>query len=435
MQTTAHWRKSMTKRTFLRSARLIDGVNAPQNDMVIVIKDNRIAKVTSSAKAPVPRKNDTVFDLAGKALMPGMAFCHYHPAYDNVNSLQEIDLKHPPTTLTLIAAKNAELLLNCGYTMSVGAGAAHYIEVALRDCINSGLIPGPRMVASGSDVVSTGDSLDIHPKWWNLGLKGLARVCDGPDEFRKAVREEIANGVDMVKLYPTGGHGLPNESDFMSMSEDEIHVAVRTAHDRGAKIRGHLISKRGIKLALEAGIDVVDHGDGTDDECLELFLKQGTFLAPSLYFPSVLVSGYLSGEHPGLASMVPELEHTLEHHPAMVKRANDAGVPLVVGDDFGFGSLMPHGDYAKELAVYPELCGVSNLDVIRWATYNGAALQGRLDDLGTVEEGKLADLLVVDGDPSKDLRVLQDRANLKAIIKDGEFVKCTLEQLSVSQAA
>lgn len=425
----------MPKRTFLCGARLIDGVNAPQNDMVVVIKDDRIAKVTSASKAPAPRKNDAVYNLAGKALMPGMAFCHYHPAYDNVNSLQEIDLKHPPTTLTLIAAKNAELLLNCGYTMAVGAGAAHFIDVALRDCINSGLIPGPRILACGSDVVSTGDSVDMHPKWWNLGLKGLAKVCDGPDEFRKAVREEIANGVDIVKLYPTGGHGLPNDSEFMSMSEDEVHAAVHAAHDRGAKIRGHLISKRGIKVALEAGIDVVDHGDGTDDECLELFLKQGSFLAPSLYFPSVLVSGYLSGEHPGLASMVPELEHTLEHHPAMVKRANDAGVPIVVGDDFGFGSLMPHGDYAKELAVYPELCGVSNLDVIRWATYNGAALQGRLDDLGTVEEGKLADLLVVDGDPSKDLRVLQDRANLKVIMKGGELVKCMLEQQGVSQAA
>jgi imidazolonepropionase-like amidohydrolase len=425
----------MSQRTFLRGARLIDGLNAPQNDMVVVIKDDRILKVSSADKAPAARKKDTVYDLAGKTLMPGMAFCHYHPAYDNVNSLQEIDLKHPPTTLTLIAAKNAELLLHSGYTMSVGAGAAHFIDVALRDSINSGLIQGPRIMACGRDVVSTGDSVDSHPKWWNLGLNGLAKVCDGPEEFRKAVREEIANGVDIVKLYPTGGHGLPNDSEFMSMSEEEVNVAVRTAHERGKKIRGHLISKRGIKVALEAGIDVVDHGDGTDDECLELFLKQGSFLAPSLYFPSRLVSGYLSGEAPGLAPMIPELEHTLEHHPATVKRANDAGVPIVVGDDFGFGSLMPHGDYTKELAVYPDLCGVSNLDVIRWATHNGAALQGRLHELGTVAEGKLADLLVVDGDPSKDLRVLQDRDNLKAIIKGGEFVKSTLDQQTEGVAA
>ena len=421
----------MTSKTFFCGARLIDGLNAPRDDMVIVVNDDRITKVSCTAKAPRPSKKDTVFDLGGQVVMPGMAFCHYHPAYDNVKSLQEIDLKHPPTTLTLIAAKNAELLLMSGYTMAVGAGAAHFIDVALRNAINSGLIPGPRIMACGRDVVTTGDSVDMHPKWWKLGLQGLARICDGPEEFRKAVREEIANGVDIVKLYPTGGHGLPYGREIMSMSEEEIDMAVRTAHERGAKIRGHLISTRGIKAALKAGIDVVDHGDGTDDECIELFVRNGSFLAPSLYFPSRLVGMYLSGTAPGLESMIPELERTLENHPATVKRAHDAGVPIVVGDDFGFGSLMPHGDYAKELAVYPKLCGVSNLDVIGWATRNGAALQGRLHELGTIEEGKLADLLVVDGDPSRDLTVLQDRAKLKAIMKGGAFVKCLLQTKDV----
>lgn len=422
-------------KTFLRGAKLIDGVNKPCDDMVVVMDGDRIARVATAAEAPVPEAADTVYDLAGRALMPGMAFCHSHLAYDNVNSLAEIDLKHPPTTLTLIAAKNAELLLHCGYTMSVGAGAAHYIDVALRGAINRDLIPGPRILACGRDVISTGDSVDAHPKWWSLKLEGLAKLCDGPDEFRKAVREEIANGVDIVKLYPTGGHGLPNDWDFMSMSEDEIEVAIRTAHERGRKIRGHLINKRGILASLKAGIDVVDHGDGTDDECLEWFLKQGSFLVPSLYFPSRLVSAYLNGEAPGLSSIIPDLERTLEKHPETVKRADEAGVPIVVGDDFGFGSLMPHGDYAKELAVYPELCGVSNLDVIRWATRNGAALQDRLDELGTVEEGKLADLLVVEGDPSEDLRILADRSNFKAIIKDGAFVTCALGAERVAESA
>lgn len=422
-------------KTFLCGARLIDGIGAPRDDMVVVIDDERIAKVSVAAKAPRPTRKDTVFDLAGKVVMPGMAFCHYHPAYDNVNSMQDIDLKHPPTMLTLIAARNAELLLMSGYTMAVGAGAAHYIDVTLRRAIDRGLIRGPRIMACGRDVVTTGDSVDMHPKWWNLNLQGLARLCDGPEEFRKAVREEVANGVDIVKLYPTGGHGLPYGREIMSMSEDEITMAVRTAHERNVKIRGHLISTEGIKAALRAGIDVVDHGDGIDDECIELFLEKGSYLAPSLYLPSRLVSVYLSGQAPGLEPMIPELERTLESHPAMVKRAHEAGVPVVIGDDFGFGSLMPHGDYAKELAVYPKLCGVSNLDVIGWATRNGAALQGRLHELGTVEEGKLADLLVVDGDPSKDLAVLQDRANLHLIMKSGEAVKCTLEARDVRAAS
>ena len=215
------------------------------------------------------------------------------------------------------------------------------------------------------------------------------------------------------------------------MADDEIEMAVKTAHERGAKIRGHLISTRGILASLKAGIDIVDHADGTDNECIEWFLKQGSYMAPSLYFPWRLVTSYRNGEAPGLASMIPDLERTLESHPESVKKAHDAGVPMLIGDDFGFSSLLAHGDYAKELAVYPELCGVSNLEVIRWATLNAATFVGRENDLGTVEKGKIADLLIVDGDPSKDLGVLADRSKIKAVIKDGEFV---IRDLDFTQA-
>ncbi|MEM7465551.1 MAG: amidohydrolase family protein [Pseudomonadota bacterium] len=418
-----------------RGARLIDGLNKPSNNKTIVVEDDRIVSVSSAAKAPKPKAKDTVYELNGMSLMPGMVQSHYHPAYNNVDTAQQIDLEHPPTMLTLIAAKNAELLLNCGFTASIGAGAGHYIDVVLRDAINAGVIPGPRIYACGRDVVTTGDSVDAHPKWWKLGLQSFAKLCDGPDEFRKAVREEIHNGVDIVKLYPTGGHGLPTDRGFASMDEDEINIAVRTAHSRGVKIRGHLISTEGILASLKAGIDIVDHGDGTNDECLEWFLKQGSYMAPSLYLPTRFVSAYLSGEAPGLEPLIPDLERTLESHPQTVKKAHDAGVPMLIGDDFGFSGLMAHGDYAKELAVYPELCGVSNLDVIKWATYNAAAFKGCEDDLGSIESGKLADLIIVDGDPSKDLRTLGEPANIKAVVKGGDIIKCQIEKLSVKEAA
>ena len=422
-------------KTYLRGARLIDGLNKPTNNKVIVLEGERIESITTAAKAKKPTRKDKVFDLDGKVVMPGMCQSHYHPAYNNVESGQQIDLEHPPTYLTLIAAKNMELLLHCGFTSSIGAGAGHYIDVVMRDAIKAGLIPGPRVYACGRDIVTTGDSVDVHPKWWKLGMESFAKKCDGPDAFRKAVREEIHNGVDIIKLYPTGGHGLPTDRDFMSMGEDEIQVAVQSAHDRGMKIRGHLIGKRGILASLKAGIDIVDHDDDTDDECIEWFLKQGSYLAPSLYLPSRFVSAYLSGEAPGLEPLIPDLEHTLEHHPETVKKAHEAGVPLLIGDDFGFSGLMAHGDYAKELAVYPDLCGVSNLDVIKWATYNAAAFKGCADELGSVEQGKLADLIIVDGDPSKDLRVLAERSNIKAVIKNGEFMTCDLKTSRVKEAA
>ncbi|MGR8919135.1 MAG: amidohydrolase family protein [Gammaproteobacteria bacterium] len=422
-------------KTYLRGARLIDGVNKPANNKTIVLEGERIAAISSTAKARPPAPEDTVIDLDGKVVMPGMTFGHYHPAYNNVDTAGQIDLEHPPTMLTLIAARNAETLLHCGYTSSIGAGAGSYIDVVLRDAVNAGLISGPRIFACGRDVVTTGDSVDAHPKWWNLEFESFAKLCDGPDEFRRAVREEVANGVDIVKIYPTGGHGLPTDREMMSMGEDELDIAIRTAHERGVKIRGHLISKRGILASLKAGIDIVDHGDGTDEECIEWFLKQGSYMAPSLYLPSRMVGAYMSGEAPELEPLIPDLEITLENHPEQVRKAHEAGVPLLVGDDFGFSRYLPHGDYAKELAVYPELCGVSNLDVIGWATRNGAAFTGRLDELGTVEQGKLADLLIIDGDPSKDLRVLAERSNIKAVIKNGEFVTCTLAATPVPETA
>jgi len=176
-------------RTFFRSANLIDGINPPRKNSVVVVEDERITTVSSEADAPAPSANDVIFDLDGRSLMPGMVQCHYHVAYDNVGNLIDLDLKHPATMLTLIAAKNAELLLRCGFTGAVVAGSLHNIDVTLKQAINRGLIQGPRFVACGRDIVTTGDSVDFHPSWWKLEMEGLGRICDGPDEFRKAVRD------------------------------------------------------------------------------------------------------------------------------------------------------------------------------------------------------------------------------------------------------
>jgi imidazolonepropionase-like amidohydrolase len=418
-------------RTFFRRANLIDGTNPPKKNSVVVVENERITSVSSENDAPAPAAGDAIFDLDGRSLMPGMVQCHYHVAYDNIGgNLIDLDLKHPPTMLTLIAAKNAELLLRCGFTGAVGAGTLHNIDVTLKQAINRGLIQGPRFVACGRDIVTTGDSVDFHPSWWKLEMEGLGRICDGPDEFRKAVRDEIKQGVDIIKLYPTGGHGLSWPSNIMTMTLDEMKAAADTAHERGKKIRGHIVSKRGILAGLEAQLDVIDHADMMDDECIERLAAQGTFVAPSLYFPYMVAE---EKRRTGRSnwSGADEMERALETSRRTLPKANAAGVKLLVGDDFGT-TAMPHGDYAKELEAYVKGAGVPALEVIKWATSNGAELLGMKDDLGTIESGKLADLLVVNGDPSADITVLQDRANLHVIMKGGKFVEC---QLTPSKAA
>jgi imidazolonepropionase-like amidohydrolase len=411
-------------RIFFRGANLIDGVHAPKANSTVVVEGERISAVGTNGNLPKPTAQDTVYDLGGKALMPGMVMCHYHVAYDNVARMEDIDMKHPPTFLTLIAAKNAELLLRSGYTGAVGAGTMHNIDVTLKRAINAGMIPGPRFLACGRDLVTTGDSVDCHPSFWKIQMDGLARICDGPDDFRKAVREEIKLGVDIIKLYPTGGHGLFWPADVMTMSQAEIDAAAEAAHERGKKIRGHIISKKGILAGLKAGIDVIDHGDMMDEECVELMIKQNTFVTPSLYFPWMVVE---EKRRTGKSNWggADEMERGLEHSYKILPIAQKAGVKFVIGDDFGVGA-MPHGDYTKELEAYVKGAGISPLEVITWATKNGAELLGMGDELGTIEPGKLADLLVVDGNPAKNITVLQDRENLDVVMKGGQFAICQL---------
>ena len=411
-------------RTFFRRANLIDGINPPRKNATIVVEGERITAVATNGDAPKPAAHDTVYDLNGRSLMPGMVQCHYHVAYDNIATLIDIDLKHPPTYLTLVAARHAELLLRSGFTGAVGAGSLHNIDVTLKKAIGNGLIQGPRFLPCGRDIVTTGDSVDFHPSWWKLQLEGVGLICDGPDEFRKAVRDEIKQGVEIIKLYPTGGHGLAWPADVMTMTQAELDAAADAAHERGKKIRGHIISKRGIMAALDAGLDVIDHADMMDEECIERFIKQGTFVVPSLYFPYMMAE---QKRRTGKAAFpgVEEMERGLEQSYRILPKAQAAGVKLVVGDDFGTPA-MPHGDYAKELEAYVKGAGIPAIDVLQWATRNGAELLGMKDDLGTIESGKIADLLVVNGDPSADITLLQNRANLHVVMKGGTFVECHL---------
>jgi imidazolonepropionase-like amidohydrolase len=410
-------------RTFFRRANLIDGRNAPRKNVTVVVEGNRITAVAANGDAPRSSANDVVYDLAGRSLMPGMVQCHYHAAYANCEQIEDIDLRYPATMLALIAAKNAELLLRSGFTGAVGAGTLHNIDATLKRAIDEGIIPGPRLLPCGREFITTGDSVDVHPSWWKLQMEGGVPICDGPDAFRKAVRSEIKGGAEIIKLSVTGGHGFAFPAEMMMITPEEMKAAADTAHGRGKKIRGHIVSKRGIMAALDLKFDLIDHADQMDDECIERLAKQGTFVTPSLYFTYAMAEEY---RRSGKTEYFDDgMKRGLEYSYKMVPKANAASVKLVVGDDFGVAGLM-HGDYAKELESYVKGAGISALDVIGWATRNGAEMLGMKDELGTIEAGKLADLLVVNGDPVKDITLLQNRANLDVVMKDGSFVECKL---------
>src|SRR5262249_49643846 len=241
------------------------------------------------------------------------------------------------------------------------------------------------------DVSTTGHSQDLSYPWhWGPGSGPQINRRDGADDFRRGIREEIRRGAEIIKIFLTPGHGVASRSVSMELTRDELAAAIETAHERGAKVRAHIANKPTILTALELDIDVVDHGDGLDEECIERLLEKGAFLVPSMLWPYRMGEAYHT---PYARALEAEAAAMLKILPV----ANRAGVKLLIGDDFGGGAVLPHGPYADELDFYVNVAGIPALDVLRWATRNGAELMGRSHELGRIKPGMLADLLIVDG--------------------------------------
>jgi imidazolonepropionase-like amidohydrolase len=301
----------------------------------------------------------------------------------------------------------------------------------MKVAIAEGLFPGPRLMAGSRDVSTTGHAGDkSFPWYWDVGARGAINRSDGPAEFRRAVREEIKQGAEIIKMFVTGGHGTVAPSEQTEMTAEEITAGIDAAHQRGALVRGHIANRQALHMALDAGIDVVDHGDGLDEAAIERMVEHGTFLVPSQLFPTRFAQMMGGGGLGFTAEMAKDIEQAL----AILPVANEAGVRLLVGDDYGAIGL-PHGCYGDELVFYVEEAGIAPLDVLRWATVNGFALLGREHELGLVREGYLADLLVVDGDPLLDIGVLADRSRFLAVLKGGTLVTDELAPLEAGSSS
>jgi imidazolonepropionase-like amidohydrolase len=399
-------------------ATVLDGEHAPQRRMTVVVDDNRITSV-SGGEPVVSAPDDRVVELGGRTLMPGMVTCHFHGTYHELGAVPgPFGLEEPPALQAVRAVNNLRAVVMAGFTSAVSAGAPFGIDAAMVRAIKEGAIVGPRLVAGSRDVSTTGHANDAAPWYWKLGERGALHLCDGPDEFRKAVRQEIKEGARIVKMFVTGGHAVPRAAEYTEMSRDEMAAAIDAAHQRGAKIRGHIANRDAIMMAVDLGIDVIDHGDGMDAACIERIVAAGTFVVPSMFFVHRLWE-MVKAMNPVLAG---EMRDDLDAGFAILPVAARAGVKLVLGDDYGAVGF-PHGIYGEELEFYVKVAGIDALEVIRWATVHGAELMGRGHELGRVAAGALADLLVVDGDPVADISVLRDGSRISAVMKDGSFLK------------
>ncbi|MCA9509848.1 MAG: amidohydrolase family protein [Myxococcota bacterium] len=432
-------------RTVFTGANLIDGLHPARPAQTVVVDGNRIAEVGDDGRVAT-RPDDRVVALAGRTLMPGMVQCHFHShfgAFGDGVTAPALGLEAAPPYLSMLAAVNAKTSLDCGFTSAIGSSNAFAIDVSLKEAILMGLIPGPRYLAGSREIVVTGEASDYPNNrnfFMELGCTGLTRAANGADGWRFAAREEVGRGVDVLKIAAGPGHGSSPAVDYMYPSREELRAAVDEVHKRGRKTRAHAPSRTSILECALAGVDIIDHADMLDQECIDAILDAGSVVVPSMLWSKRFLELAESWDHDAqvlpisegfretpaqvrarIAAVRRDYEYTREAIPA----AAAAGVPMVVGDDFGT-PLLPHGDYAAELVLYVKELGVDPLDVIRWATVNGARAMGMGDELGVVAAGRLADLVVVDGDPLADIAVLGDRARILAVLKDGVFERDAL---------
>jgi imidazolonepropionase-like amidohydrolase len=411
--------KTATGVTLIANGTLIDGTgNPPVPDAAVIVRNGRIAFAGSVREVPPVEPDALRIDAHGGTIMPGLVEAHFHPTYFNVAALEDLDIKYPVEYVTLLAAANAKLALECGYTAARSGGSLFNIDVWLKKAIEAEVCPGPRLAASGREICGVGGLMDWNPDFRKIGMEGLMLLVNGPDEARSAVRKLVKDGVEWVKTYPTGDAAAPDTNDHhtLCMTFDEMNAVVATAHNHRMKVTGHCRATAGIKNALRAGYDSIEHGTFMDAEALDLLLARDVPCVPALYFEKASID---HGPAFGMSQRVIDgHQETLEGGAESARMIVKAGGRLGMGGDYGF-AWNPHGDYAKELTFFVRHVGLDPLTVIRCATKTGAEIMGRADEFGTVQAGKLADLLIVAGDVLADLSILEDRAKLLAVMQGG----------------
>jgi len=395
----------------IRAGRLLDVRSGQFIDKpVVLIKGDRIEAVGSNLAIPAGLK---VIDLGTATLLPGMMDMHTHIT-GNPEDLGYSSIAISIAREALNGVKNARLTLEAGFTSIRNVGASAYTDVALRDVIDRGDIPGPRIAASGPALGITGGHCDdtMHAPQFKIEGEGVA---DGAAAVAKKVREVIKYGADLIKICATGGvlsfRDDPNASQY---SLEEMKIIVSEAHRLGRKVAAHAHGGDGIKLAVEAGVDSIEHGSYIDDAGIKLMKARGTYLVPTVYLGDWLLENAERIKLP--APLVAKAKVVVPVARKNLAEAFRQGVPVAFGTD---AAVYPHGLNGREFAVYVKL-GMTPLAALQSATINAAKLMGWEDRVGAVEKGKFADLIAVAGDPLKDITEME---RVQFVMKGGQVFK------------
>jgi imidazolonepropionase-like amidohydrolase len=390
------------KTTVIHAGHLLDVKTGKMLDNVnVVITGDRIERiVVLGAPSGVHQMStpDTI-NLPNATLLPGLIDAHTHLTFDPNFGYQELGVSIPKEAL--IGAKNARTTLEAGFTTVRNLGAKGYADIALRDAVNEGMVPGPRIIASGPALSITGGHCDenLLPYEWHARSDGAA---DGVEGVQHKTREIIKYGADVIKVCATGG--VLSKGDDPRASQytlEEMKAIVADAHRLGRKVAAHAHGAQGIAWAAEAGVDSIEHGSYIDDNAIKIMKEHGTYLVPTQYLGDWMKE---NAARIGLPAMYADkMKMVTAAMRQNITKAIQAGVKIALGTD---AAVYPHGLNAHEFAVYVQL-GMTPLEAIQTGTVNGADLLGWSDRIGTLEAGKFADIIAVEGDPTKDVTVLQ----------------------------
>lgn len=395
--------------TVINAGRMLDVVSGRLlSDRSIVIVDDRIVAVAATGSDALPRDAD-VIDLPDLTLLPGLIDMHVHLTGDpDAQGYANLAASVPRNAL--FGAANARRTLDAGFTSVRNVGAGGYADIALRDAIANGDVPGPRMRASGPSLGVTGGHCDnnLLPPEYNATSDGVA---DGPWEIRRKIRENIKYGADVIKFCATGGVLSKGTSvGLQQYSLEEMVALVTEAHARNRKVAAHAHGTEGIRAAITAGVDSVEHASLIDDEGIRLALDNGTYLVMDVYVSTyILEMGEAAGFLP--ESLVKERE-VGQAQRNNFRKAHEAGVNMAFGSDAG---VYPHGVNARQFAYMVEY-GMRPIEAIRAATVNAADLMGWSADVGQIDDGMYADIIGVSGNPLEDVRELED---VRFVMKGG----------------
>lgn len=396
----------------LTNLNLIDGEGNFLKGKKVVIEGTKIKDITADPTPP----NAEVIDMKGYTILPGLVDAHLHLGWNGEPNIETKMLKELLPMTALKAYVNAKNDLLAGFTTVRSLGDRGYIDVALKKAVEDGVVDGPRMKVAGQAISMTGG----HGDMWlapEVTSSGFGTIADGIEEMRKAARYQLKMGADFIKLMATGGvMSEGDEPGSPQLTEEEMRTAIEEAHKAGKKTAAHAQGTEGIKNAIRAGIDSIEHGIFLDDEAIQMMKDRGVFMIPTL---SAVFNIKKHGKEAGIPEYaVRKVEQIMEAHLESFRKAYKAGVKIALGTDAAT-PFNKHGENAQELELMVN-AGMDPLDAIMAATKGGAELLSMSDLIGCVEPGKEADIIAVKGNPIEDISLLK---NVKFVMKAGKIYK------------